>query len=126
MNQRIVSRGTPERGRSCLQHPPKARTARKADGPLQQRELAANRNVRAPVTLSEHANADCRLLDTIANHCGSGLHSGMIRPFTGASWILTAMGAGYGMAEIPPPASPMTNLLEIRSLIVDGKPFESQ
>src|SRR5437016_69957 len=35
-----------------------------------------------------------------------------------------ALGAGYGMAQIQPPANQTTNLLEIRSLIVDGKPLD--
>ena len=36
-----------------------------------------------------------------------------------------ALGAGYGMAEVQAPANETTNLLEISSLIVDGKPLDS-
>src|SRR6266478_2226698 len=36
-----------------------------------------------------------------------------------------ALGAGYGMAEVQAPANETANLLEISSLIVDGKPLDS-
>src|SRR6266446_7011814 len=100
--------------------------AHPADSSVTQRCCGAafrNRDNSAAVSFKMRSDHMCP--DAIANCCRNELHSGVIKQLTGASWILTALGAGHCLAEIPAPANQTKNLLEIRSLIVDGKPLDS-